>query len=67
MVHNMNDRERLRRIAELTTKTDEDVKWDIENLEKDKIWVRGFIEGGAYIRDVYQKALENAEPEGKDE
>ena len=55
----MTDRQRLRRIAELTVKVDDDVKWDIENLEKDKIWIQAFIEGACYIRDIYDKALNN--------
>ena len=55
----MTDRQRLRRIAELTVKVDDDVKWDIENQERNEIWIQAFIEGACYIRDIYDKALGN--------
>ena len=59
----MSDTEKMRKIANLLIKTNEDIKWDIENLINDEIWVSAFIEGAIFMRDIYSKAIDKITPE----
>ena len=54
----MSDYQKFKRIAILMTKTDEDVMWDIENVEKNELWISAFAQGCDYVREVYDKALD---------
>ena len=53
--------EKLKKIAQLETKTNEDVKWLIENHSKEAIWVEAYKEGFMYAEKLAIRFLEKVE------
>ena len=50
--------QKLKRIAEIMTETDEDVQWEIKNTQPKELWVIAFAEGAKYVDEIYRAGLE---------
>ncbi len=59
----MRDFDKIKKIAELMTETDNDVQWDIDDLGAKQLWIAGFCKGAKFVQEVYDKAINKVEPE----
>ena len=53
----MSNHAEAKHIAERQAENDADVKWDIENLKPDDLYVSAFAEGLMYSENIHRKAF----------